>query len=85
VGLPENMLLQKGKTILSDVGRKVIAEVGKAAAEFPSASIIVLTGGKKLAGEIRAVLANPGKIPPGRILLKLREKEKGAEVLLLVP
>jgi septal ring factor EnvC (AmiA/AmiB activator) len=85
VGLPENMLLQKGKTNLSDGGRKVIAEVGKAAAEFPSASIIVLTGGKKLAGEIRAVLANPGKIPPGRILLKLREKEKGAELLLLVP
>jgi hypothetical protein len=84
VDLPENMLVQKGKTNLSEGGRKVIAEVGKAAAEFPSASIII-TGGKKLAGDIRAALANAGKVPPERILTKLREKEKGAELLLLVP
>jgi hypothetical protein len=59
--------------------------VGKVVAEFPTASVFLSTGGKKLAGEIRAALANPGKIPQERILLKLHEKEKGAELLLLIP
>ena len=85
VVLPEKVLFVKGKTTLSERGKKVIAEVGKAAAEFPTASILLSTGGKKLAGEIRAALASPGKIPVGRILLKLHEKEKGVELLLLVP
>jgi len=85
VVLPEKVLFVKGKTTLSERGKKVIAEVGKAAAEFPTASILLSTGGKKLAGEIRGALASPGKIPVGRILLKLHEKEKGVELLLLVP
>lgn len=85
VVLPEKVLFVKGKTTLSKGGKKVIAEVGKAAAEFPTASILLSTGGKKLAEEIRAALANPGKIPMERILLKFYEKEKGAELLLLVP
>lgn len=85
VVLPENVLFVKGKTTLSKGGKKVIAEVGTAAAEFPTASILLSTGGKKLAEEIRAALASPGKIPVERILLKFNEKEKGAELLLLVP
>jgi len=85
VALPENALFAKGKTTLSEGARKIIAELGKAAAEFPTASILLSTGGKKLGGEIRAALVHPGKIPKERILLKVREKEKGAELLLLVP
>lgn len=85
VSLPENLLFQKGKTVLSEAGRKVSASVGKVATEFPSASIVISAGNKKIAGEIRAALANPGKIPPDRILTRVREKEKGAELLLLVP
>jgi len=85
VVLPEKVLFVKGKTTLSERAKKAIAEVGKAAAEFPTASILLSAGGKKLAGEIRAALINPGKIPLERILLKFHEKEKGAELLLLVP
>jgi hypothetical protein len=59
--------------------------VGKAASEFPTASILLSTGGKKVAGEIRTVLAGAGKIPEDRIILKLNDKEKGADLLLLVP
>jgi len=85
VVLPEKVLSAKGKTTLSEGGKKTIALVGKAAAEFPTASILVSTGGKKIAGEIRAALADAGKIPGERIPVKLYEKEKGAELLLLVP
>jgi len=85
VVLPENVLSAKGKTTLSEGGKKTIALVGKAAAEFPTASILVSAGGRKISGEIRAALADAGKIPGERIPVKLYEKEKGAELLLLVP
>ena len=85
VVLPEKVLFAKGKTTLSEGGKKTIALVGKAAAEFPTASILVSAGGKKIAGEIRAALADAGKIPGERIPVKIYEKEKGAELLLLVP
>ncbi|HEY6072921.1 MAG TPA: hypothetical protein VIV15_05875 [Anaerolineales bacterium] len=57
----------------------------KAASEFPTSSVLVSTGTKKTAGDIRAALSGQGKIPEDRILLKLIEKEKGADLLLLVP
>ncbi len=85
VVIPENLLHQKGKTALSEAVRKVAAEVGKAATEFPSASIVISARSRKTAGEVRAALANTRKIPPERILTRVRENEKGAELLLLVP
>jgi hypothetical protein len=85
VVIPEKVLSAKGKSTLSEGGKKTIALVGKAAAEFPTASIILSAGGKKIAGEVRAVLAEAGKIPGERIPVKLYDNEKGAELLLLVP
>lgn len=85
VALPENFLHAKGKTALSEGAKKTIGLAGKTAAEFPTASILVSAGGKKVAGEIRAALAGAGKVPEERILVKIYEKEKGAELLLLVP
>jgi hypothetical protein len=85
VVLPEKVLIVKGKATLSEGGKKTIARVGKAAAEFPTSSILVTAGGKKIAGEIRAVLADAGKIPVERIPVRLYDNEKGAELLLLVP
>lgn len=85
VALPESVLHAKGKTGLSEGGKKTIALAGRAAAEFPTSSILVSAGGKKVAGEIRTALAGAGKIPEDRILVKIYEKEKGAELLLLVP
>ena len=85
VVLPEKVLIVKGKATLSEGGKKTIARVGKAAAEFPTSSILVTAGGKKIAGEIRTVLADAGKIPVERIPVRLYDNEKGAELLLLVP
>jgi cell division septum initiation protein DivIVA len=83
--IPDKILLVKGKSSLSDAGRGIVAEVGKAAAEFPSSSILLSAGGKKLGEEIRDSLVNGAKIPPGRILLKPGDREKGAELTLLIP
>ncbi|MBI5576086.1 MAG: hypothetical protein HY896_06940 [Deltaproteobacteria bacterium] len=83
--LPVNVLFSKGKAGLSDGCRKVLAEAGKAAAEFAGSSFLVSTGAKKTGEDIRAALEGTAKITADRILLKLIEKEKGAELLLLVP
>jgi hypothetical protein len=85
IDLPEKVLFIKEKTTLSESGKKAIALAGKTAGEFPAASILVSTKGKKTGGEIRAVLAGAGKIPEDRIRVMVYEKEKGAVLLLLVP
>jgi regulator of replication initiation timing len=85
VALPDRILRAKGKAALSEGGKKVVTLVERAAAEFPSASILIVAGEKKSAGEIRTAIANPGKVPRERIHVKINEKEKGAELLLLVP
>lgn len=85
VDVPEKVLFIKEKTTLSESGKKAIALAGKTAGEFPAASILVSTRGKKTGGEIRAVLGNAGKIPEDRIRVTVYEKEKGAVLLLLVP
>lgn len=85
VALPDNLLSAKGKSQLSPGGRKIVEEVGKAAAEFPKSSVLLSMGGKKIAAEIRSVMAAAGKLPPGRIHYSPRGQEKGAELLLLVP
>lgn len=83
--LPEKVLFVKGKAVLSEGGKQLLAEVGKAASGFSTASILFSTGGKKSAGEIRAVLTGAAKIPGDRILSKYIERERGAELLLLIP
>ncbi|PWB62736.1 MAG: hypothetical protein C3F14_09385 [Deltaproteobacteria bacterium] len=85
VELPDKLLSAKGKSQLSPGGRKIVEEVGKAAAEFPTSSILLSMAGKKIAAEVRSVMASAGKLPPARILYKPGGQEKGAELLLLVP
>lgn len=83
--LPEKAIFRKGKTELSDGGMQVLSEVGKAASEFSTSSILLSTGGKQPAENIRAFLTGKEKISVDRILSKYIEKEKGAELLLLIP
>ncbi len=83
--LPEKVLFAKGKTTLSEGTRKVVAEVGKVTEEFPMSSILLSTGGRKLAADIRTALIGSRKIPRARIHLIYDEKEKGVELVLLVP
>ncbi len=85
VEIPEKALVAKSKGSLSGEGRKIAGEVGKAAAEFPGASVVLRAGGKKLAEELRDALVDGTKIPPERIFLKAGDREKSAELMLLVP
>lgn len=85
VELPDKLLTAKGKSQLSPGGKRIAEAVGKAAAEFPTSSILLSMGGKKVAAELRSVMAAAGKLPPTRILYKPHGQEKGAELLLLVP
>jgi DNA repair exonuclease SbcCD ATPase subunit len=84
VYIPERILLQK-KGGLSGGGRKVVSEVGSAAADFPSSSVLLTAANAKLAGEIKETLKKGAKLPEERILSRIHEKEKGAELLLVVP
>lgn len=84
--LPGKVLLGKGKTTLSDAGKEMIGRIGKAASEFPGASVIVATDGRPAADEIQALLAREKNLPRERILVDPGGREKGgAELLLVVP
>jgi len=85
VYLPENVFLGKGRRGLSEGGRKVVLEVGKAAAENPAASVFLAAGVTERAEAIRGLLINGAKVPKERIVVKSLAKEKGAELLLLIP
>ncbi len=85
VFIPDKVLFVKGKSSLSDTGKKAVASVGKTASEFSTSSVLLSAEGKKLAEEIRNSLVNQGKVSRERILLKMSKGEKGAELLLLIP
>ncbi len=83
--VPDKVLFQKGKTALTDAGRKVIGEMGKTASEFPAASIIVTARGKSQANAILGVLTKGHELPPGRVLASAGSATGGTELLLVIP
>lgn len=85
VHIPEKILVPKGKNSLSDAGQKIVSEVGEAAGEFPGSSLLLTSGAKRIEEEIRGLLVEKKKIPPERILFRPGDREKGAELMLLVP
>ncbi len=84
VYVPERILFQK-KGGLSAGGREILTHVGNAAVEFPTSSVLLTAGSPKIAGEIKEVLKKGAKLPEERILARHQEKERGAELLLVVP
>lgn len=84
--IPEKVLVSKGRTAsLSEAGKSIVAEAGKMAAEFPSGSVFVLAGGKKTADEVRTVLVEAARLPESHIVTSVRERDRGAELFILVP
>ncbi|MGE5664635.1 MAG: hypothetical protein ACM31I_09930 [Deltaproteobacteria bacterium] len=65
--------------------KALIAEIGKAAGDLPSASVIVAAPAPKTAEEIQAALVGAGRFAPGRVLVNAGGRDKGAELLLLAP
>lgn len=85
VRVPDEVLFQKGKTTLSDAGKKVIGEVGKTASEFPTAAILITAGGKTKADEIRALLTKAHLLPRGQVLASAGSRDRETELLLVIP
>ena len=83
--VPDQVLFRKGKSTLTDAGKKVIAEMGKTASEFPAAAVIITAAGKAQANEIRTALTKGHSLPPGRVLANAGSRDRGTELLLIIP
>ncbi len=84
--VPDRLLFRaSGKGELSDPLKAVIAELGKAAGELPSASVIVAAPAPKTAEDIQAALVGTKGLDRGRVLVNAGGKDKGAELFLLAP
>lgn len=84
--LPEKFVSPAGRAgALSKEAKDAVALAGKTAAEFPESSVVVFAPGKKAGGEIRAVLVEGGRLADRRVILNLREKDRSAEIHILVP
>src|SRR3989304_4317992 len=83
--VPDQGLFRKGKSTLTDAGKKVIGEMGKTASEFPAAAVIITAAGKAQADEIRSALTKGHSLPPGRVLADAGSRDRGTELLLVIP
>jgi flagellar motor protein MotB len=83
--VPDQVLFRKGKSTLTDAGKKVIGEMGKTASEFPAAAVIITAAGKAQADEIRSALTKGHSLPPGRVLADAGSRDRGTELLLVIP
>lgn len=85
VRLPDKVLFRKGKTTLTDAGKRVIGEMGKTVSEFPGAAIIITSDGKSKADAIRSLLTNDQALPPGKVLADAGNGGGETELLLVIP
>lgn len=85
VRLPDQILFRKGKTTLTEAGKRVIGEMGKTVSEFPEAAIIITSGGKPKADAIRSLLTNDQELPPGKVLADAERGGGETELLLVIP
>lgn len=82
---PDKLLFGKGKSTLTDTGKKMIGELAKVVSEFPSASVIISTGGKSQTDEIRTVMVKGHALPPERVWAQAGNRTRETELLLVIP
>jgi len=85
VRVPDNVLFANGESTLTNAGKEVIGEVGKAASEFPAAAIIVSAEGKAKADEIVALLTKNHSVSQERVLASAGGMDREIELLLVIP
>jgi len=85
IQVPDKVLFRKGKSALTNAGKKMIEEVGKTASEFPAASIIITAGEKSKAGGILSALTKGHALPPGQVLARAGTGDGEIELLLVIP
>jgi len=81
---PEKLLVKDQGEKLTKLGNAVVSQVAGAVAGIPSASLVVITGGKASADALRRAASN-GKVPEGRLHSHVRARERQAELLLIAP
>jgi len=82
--VPERLALKDRGGKLTELGSAMVSRVAGAAAGIPSASLVVIAGGKASVETLRGAAAG-GKIPEGRLFPHVREKDRQAELLLIAP
>lgn len=82
--VPEDLLVGERGRKLTNKGAEIVSKVSGAVSDLPSASLLIVTGGKVSAETVRAAAAAGGKIPPERLMSHVREKGRTAEFLLIV-
>jgi DNA repair exonuclease SbcCD ATPase subunit len=86
ISIPEKALLKQGGQELTDAGKSAAAESVAILADFPSSRLVVnaLPDGKAMKALFAAVVDGE-KVAAARVVAGGREKEAGAELLLIVP
>jgi hypothetical protein len=69
---------------LTELGAALVSLLAEAAADLPSSSLVVITGGKASADTLREAAARD-KAPEGRLFTHVRERDPRAELLLIAP
>jgi hypothetical protein len=82
--VPENLIVGERGGKLTKKGAAIISQLSGAVSELPSASLLIITGGKAASDTVRAAAAAGGKIPRERLMSHVREKGRTAEFLLIV-
>ncbi len=85
VRVPDTVLFSEGEPTLTNAGRQVIGEVGKAASEFPAAAIIVTAEEQSKADEILALLTKDYPANRERVSAGAGSEERNTELLLVIP
>jgi predicted RNase H-like nuclease (RuvC/YqgF family) len=86
VSIADKALLKSGGAELTDTGKAVAAETSATLVEFPAARVIVnaLPDGKAMKALVAAIVDGE-KVTGDRVVGGGREKESGAELLVIVP
>ena len=84
VVVPEKLALVEKGGKLTKLGNALMAKIAGAVVEIPSASLVVVTGGKASAEALREAAAK-GKVPEGRLFSHVRARERQTELLVIAP
>lgn len=86
VALAEKGFFRQGGQELSDSGKSVIAEIVATLVDFPSSRLVInaFPDGKAMKAIVTAVTEG-GKVAADRVVAGTRDKDAGAELLLVVP
>jgi hypothetical protein len=80
--MPEKLVVRERGQRLTRLGETILTKVSGTVSEIPSASLLVVAGGKTVAETFRSA-AGRGGVPKARIFSRVREKSTAAEFLLI--